>query len=90
MKRWTDGFNVVQYAVSLRVIHTNYDAVKTSRNTHSMLHDTTQRSVQQLTNFRETDDQRYSRVTGQFVAIKCNMPLVNDSALATEITLKYL
>ena len=72
------------------MIHRNYDAVKTSSIAHSMLHETTQHNVQQLTNFRETDDQRYSRVTGQFVAIKCNMPLVNDSALATEITLKYL
>jgi hypothetical protein len=55
-----------------------------------MLYETSQHNVQQLTNFRQNDDQRCSRVTGQFVAIKCNMPLVNDSALATEITLKHL
>ena len=29
-------------------------------------------------------------MNGQFVAMKLNMPLVNDSALATEITLKCL
>ena len=55
-----------------------------------MLHETSQYNVQQLTNFRQTDDQRHSRVTGQFVMIKCNTPFVNDSALATEITLKYV
>jgi hypothetical protein len=55
-----------------------------------MIHETTQHNIQQLTNFRQTDDQRSSRVTGQFAAFKFNMPLVNDSALATEITLKYL
>jgi hypothetical protein len=52
-----------------------------------MLHETTQNNVQQLTNFRQIDDQPYSGVTGQFVTIKFNMPLVNDSALATEITM---
>jgi hypothetical protein len=73
------------------VIHTNYDVVTTSSSiTHSLLHDTSQHNGQQLTNFRQTDDQLCSRVTGQFVAIKHNMPLVNDSALATEINLNYL
>jgi hypothetical protein len=80
----------IQTTIILRVIHTNYDVVKASSIAHSMLHKTSQHNLQQLSNFRQTDDQRYSRVTGQFVAKKCNMSLVNDSALATEITLKYL